>query len=92
MNKVSTDSIDELAKRWPSTIVARTEITRFTGGLVSPRYLANLDCKGLGPAGALRLGNRIAYPVRNLIDWLKGRVKVEDCHASDRRERPHRAA
>ena len=35
-----------LADRWPSAWVARTEVDRFTGGIVSEKYLANLDSKG----------------------------------------------
>lgn len=65
---------EEMAARWPSTIVAREEVSRFTGGAVSARYIANLDCAGKGPAGRLRIGRKIAYPVDELVSWLQGRT------------------
>ena len=37
---------DDLKTKWPSAIVARTEIGRFSGGMLSPGYLANLDSIG----------------------------------------------
>jgi hypothetical protein len=68
-----------LAEKWPSTIVSRTQISRFTGGLICPRRMANLDCLGQGPEGALRIGRHVAYPVKSLISWLESRsVFVKD--------------
>lgn len=65
-----------MADRWPSPIVARTEIERFTGGMISEKYLANLDSAGKGPAGRVRCGRKIAYPVDALVDWLSARSSV----------------
>jgi len=64
----------EMAERWPSPIVARTEVENFTGGALSEKYLANLDCAGKGPAGRFRLGRKIVYPVGAFITWLEGRA------------------
>jgi hypothetical protein len=62
-----------LADKWPSSLVARTKISDFTGGIVSEKYIANLDSQGLGPAGRIRIGRKIAYPVSSVISWLEGR-------------------
>lgn len=62
-----------LADKWPSAWVARQEIGRFTGGIINPRYLANLDSRGLGPAGRATIGRRVAYPVNEVITWLESR-------------------
>ena len=67
----------DLARKWPSTIVARTEVGRFSGGLISPAYLRNLDSQGLGPAKKVRIGQKIAYPADELARWLASRVRVE---------------
>ncbi len=40
----------------------------------SPRYLAKLDCLGLGPPSFKR-GNRVFYPIPELIGWLKARTR-----------------
>lgn len=63
-----------LKKSWPSTLVARSEISRFSGGVVSPHYIANMDCRGIGPAERIRIGRKIAYPLDSLVDWLKNRA------------------
>ena len=47
------DAIRNMADRWPSSLVARTEIERFSGGIMSERYLANLDAQGKGPEGRI---------------------------------------
>jgi hypothetical protein len=62
-----------MADKWPSPIVARTEIERFTGGMISEKYLANLDSAGKGPAGRVRCGRKIAYPVSEFVKWLESR-------------------
>lgn len=63
----------ELAAKWPSAFVARTEAEQFTGGLIGEKYLANLDSAGKGPAGRIRCGRKIVYPVTNFIKWLEDR-------------------
>jgi hypothetical protein len=65
-----------LAQKWPSPFVARHEIERFTGGMVSIKYLANLDCQGLGPKIRIKVGRKIAYPVQSVIEWMESRAKV----------------
>lgn len=62
----------DLAQNWPSPIVAREEIGRFTGGAYRPRTLANLDSLGQGPP-RIRIGRKVCYPIPGLINWLKSR-------------------
>jgi len=64
---------EEMVKVWPSAIVARTEIYSFTGGLMSEKYIANLDSQGNGPANRFRVGRKIAYPVIDVVKWLESR-------------------
>jgi hypothetical protein len=68
-----------MAEKWPSPIVARTEIKNFTGGVINSKYVANLDSQGLGPAGRFRIGRKVAYPISAVIEWLESRAtSVED--------------
>ena len=64
-----------MAAKWPSAYVARSEIDRFSGGILKPSYLANLDCLGKGPAGRIRIGRKVAYPVDKLVEWLESRIE-----------------
>lgn len=68
-------NFEEMAKTWPSGLVARSEVGRFSGGLLNGRTLANLDSAGMGPPNRIRVGRKIAYPVRDLIRWIAGRAQ-----------------
>jgi phage terminase Nu1 subunit (DNA packaging protein) len=65
------EHFDLLKKAWPSAWVARSEIGRFSGGVISARYMANLDSRGQGIKERLRIGRKVVYPVDNLISWLQ---------------------
>ena len=71
MNQMKQADLKALAERWPSAIVSRQEVRKFSGGIISEKSLANLDSQGLGPAGRLRIEREIAYPVHSLIIWLE---------------------
>lgn len=62
----------EMADAWPSQIIARTEVEKFTGGLISEKYQANLDSAGQGPE-RIRVGRKIGYPKYPYAKWLEGR-------------------
>ncbi len=66
--------LSSLAEKWPSAYVSRSEVPRFSGGIMSDRYLANLDCQGMGPPGRVKIGKKVAYPVDSLIAWLEKRA------------------
>lgn len=67
-------NFSEMAERWPSPYVAREKVAILTGGITNPRTLANLDSKGEGPPGRVRVGRKIAYPVKGFIKWLESRA------------------
>jgi len=62
-----------MGDKWPSQIIARTEVSKFTGGAQNERYLANLDSLGLGPAGRFKIGRKVCYPVAEFVAWLERR-------------------
>ena len=66
------DIFDQMAEGWGSKLVARTQISQFTGGLLSSKYAANLDSQGLGPV-RVRCGRKVGYPVQSLVRWLRDR-------------------
>ena len=67
------DIFQEMADKWPSAVVARVEIERFTGGIMSAKYLANLDSLGEGPT-RIRCGRKVGYPTTDLVAWLRARA------------------
>ena len=68
------DTFEEMANRWPSAVVTRPEVHRFTGGIMRGSYLANLDGKGEGPPRE-RVGQKWAYPVKDFVAWLRERSR-----------------
>jgi hypothetical protein len=73
-NTRNTESLKTLADKWPSSFVARQEAKKFSGGIISEKTLANLDSQGIGPAGRLRIGRKVAYTVESLIEFLESRA------------------
>jgi len=82
--KIKID-LSSLEEKWPSAFVAREVSKEFTGGLVSPKSLANLDSQGEGPEGAIHCGRKVIYPVKCFIAWLEKRsqFKMRVRHAHD---------
>ena len=70
--------LSALIKNWPSPFVERQHTSDFSGGILHPRTLANLDAKGEGPAKRIRIGQKVAYPVTELVRWMEDRAEVLD--------------
>jgi hypothetical protein len=78
MQKTNKPDLSFLATRWPSALVARSEIGAFSGGAINARTIANLDSMEKGPENRLRIGRKVAYPVSDLIRWLEQRAELVD--------------
>jgi len=57
-------------------LITRKEVSRLLGGILSPGYLANLDCLGQGPK-KVRIGGKVAYLRQDLVEWLEKRAQKE---------------
>lgn len=72
---------EEMAANWPSDLLPRTEVKRFTGGIISEKYQANLDSQGRGPEGRFRIGRKVVYTKKSYVSWLKTRsTKIDGRH------------
>ena len=67
------DIFDQMKDKWPSTILSRPEVGNFSGGAVSPKFLANCDSLKEGPAERFKIGKKTCYPVDSFILWLRAR-------------------
>jgi len=63
---------NELEKSWPGPLVARKEVSKFSGGLLCPRTMANLDARRIGPP-KIKIGKKVGYLKRELIQWMRNR-------------------
>ena len=66
------DEVFELmAKQHGSSIVARADMGKFSGGAITPKWCANQDSLGDGIKGRFYIGRRCVYPVAEVIAFLK---------------------
>lgn len=63
-----------MAAKWPSPLVARKQVAEFSGGLINPRTLSNMDSAGTGPKERMKVGGTVVYPVDSFVEWLEARV------------------
>lgn len=70
VNSIPVD-LTELLKTLPP-MIARKDIDRYLGGIISKGYLANLDSKGEGPP-KVKIGKNVGYLRRPLVEWLAAR-------------------
>lgn len=64
-----------LLSKLPPTI-ARKDVERQLGGIITPKTLANADSLGDGPMGAFQVGRNVVYPTESLVNWLIGTMGV----------------
>ena len=57
-------------------IIARKNVERQLGGIITPKTLANADSLGDGPLGAFQVGRSVVYPIESLVNWLIGKMGV----------------
>lgn len=63
-------------------VIARKEVSKLLGGVISPYTLVNEDGAGRGPKG-WKVGNRVVYSTDALIEWLVRRydlTPLRGCH------------
>lgn len=79
MNDFKTDPtsiVEQMFKNAPPAIT-RAEVARRSGGYISQKRLANLDCQGDGIPGKFRLGLKIMYPTANVVEFFKSNIELE---------------
>ncbi len=69
MTAEEKEFVDAMLDKLPP-VIARHQVDRFLGGLVSPFTVKNSDLAGTGPEVAWRVGNKVAYKTDSLVGWL----------------------
>ena len=66
-----------MAKAWDGgPYVPRSQVGKFSGGMLHPRTMANWDSLGVGPPRT-RFKRKVFYPVDGLVKWLEQRHSGE---------------
>ena len=68
--------IRELEEKLPRFVFRDNKlIAEYTG--LSTKYLANLDQWGKGPKRRVKIGKKVAYPRKDLIEFIIDRITEE---------------
>jgi hypothetical protein len=68
--------LDSLADKWPSSVVARAELHKLTGGILNGRTMANCECREDSDSiPRFRTGKKVFYQVVDVIDFLKRKIE-----------------
>ena len=69
MTPEEKEFVDAMLDKLPP-VIARHQVDRFLGGLVSPFTVKNADLAGTGREVAWGVGNKVAYKTDSLVGWL----------------------
>lgn len=68
--------LSALAESWTAPFVERQHLTKFSGGVLNARTMANLDSKGKGIRGRISIGRKVLYPVQEVVAWMEARASL----------------
>jgi hypothetical protein len=75
MNQVQQDSdAQKMVAKWPSHLVARSQVSNFTGFTLSGKSLANMESRGERVPEKIFIGGKVAYRAEDLAVWLLSRA------------------
>lgn len=74
--KHKQEFLTTLANELPP-FIARKEIEHFLGGMISAKYMSNIDAQGEGPEVAYAVGRNVVYRRDSLLDWLGRKYSVQ---------------
>lgn len=57
--------------------IARTDVDRLLGGIVSGKTLSNADARGEGPEVAYAVGRKVVYSREALLQWVSRNFSVQ---------------
>ncbi len=75
MKQTQSDIFTAMVEKWPSTLVASSEVKTFSGGIVSGKTLANLRSLGEPVPESIKIGSKRALIAVSLADWLRQRTE-----------------
>lgn len=66
-------------------LIARSEVSRYSGGLYSAKTLEIYDCKGIGipKSERVRMDRKIAYTKSGFINWIISKIEEKQNDTSN---------
>jgi len=69
---------ERIIKNNPYGLILRTDLKTKTGGILNGSYHKNLDRKGIGIKNSFIIGNTVAYPINDVIAFIKKKIIFPD--------------
>jgi hypothetical protein len=73
IDDTAREILQKIDEAWPSPIVLRKNIGKFSCGLVTEKTIAVLDGRGRGMIYT-KINGKVAYTKQNVIDWLTSKI------------------
>lgn len=74
IDQIAHDICQKIIDKNPYGFILRPDLKEKTGGLLNGSYHKNLDCIGKGIKNRFRVGNTTAYPIADVIEFLKEKI------------------
>jgi hypothetical protein len=75
LDDTARDILKKIDEAWPSPIVLRRDIAKFSCGLVTHRSMETADQRGWGISGRISINGKVAYKKESALKWLESRIK-----------------
>jgi hypothetical protein len=81
LDDTAREILQKIDEAWPSPLVRRIDIDKFSCGLISIKTLEKLDslCKGI--PNSIKINGKVVYTKKDALAWIKGRIQKQDVKA-----------
>jgi hypothetical protein len=81
IDDTAREILQKIDEAWPSPIVLRKDIAKFSCGLISIKTLGKEDCLGKGIPNSVKINGRVVYTKKDALMWIKGRIQKQETKA-----------
>jgi hypothetical protein len=77
IDDAASEILQKINEAWPSPIVLRKDIAKFSCGLATRRSVETADQRGYGIPNKMIINGKTAYTKEAAIKWLGDRIKPD---------------
>ena len=74
--KLTLNIFEKLKEYCPYGVIFRKDISKITGGILSPSTMNQRDSLGIGIKNREVIGRKVAYKIDDVIQWLEENVEL----------------
>jgi hypothetical protein len=77
IDNATSEILQKIDDAWPSPIVLRKDIAKFSCGLATRRSVETADQRGYGIPNKMIINGKTAYTKEAVLKWLENRTKPD---------------